>query len=144
MNSRFHQRLFCYGTLQVPQVMARMAGREFPHRVAVLPGYTSLRVCGTAYPGIVARPGAVTAGVVYSGLTAVHLRRLDRYEGILYRRRRVRVENDAGCPLETWVYVIAEPYRHRLSDEPWDFEAFARDGLGPYLECLVPCGRAPS
>ncbi len=108
------QRLFCYGTLRVAAVVARVTGRRFPARAALLPGHGVRRLCGTPYPALLARRGEVTAGRLYEGLTPVHLRRLDRYEGRLYRRCLVMVRDDRGAARRAWVYLVAPRYRHRL------------------------------
>ncbi|HHH36726.1 MAG TPA: gamma-glutamylcyclotransferase [Gammaproteobacteria bacterium] len=119
------QRLFCYGTLLSPVVLARVAGRRFLGRPARLPGYELRSVRGTPYPALRPCPGAVTEGVLYEGLRAAHLRRLDAYEGVLYRRRRVRL----GSGRRAWVYVISPRHRKRLGSPGWGGAVFARRGL---------------
>ncbi len=132
-------RLFCYGTLMFPGVMMRVAGSAGTMRAASLPGFGVYRFRGLPYPGLVACPGATAHGVLYEGLTTAQLRRLDAYEGALYRRRRVMME---GCAV--WTYVVAPRYRHRLTAEGWDASRFARQELGAYLARLgARLGRRP-
>jgi len=111
--------LFCYGTLIVPQVWRRVVGRLRPARPALLPGYARCRVAGEPWPAVVAQPGAETEGLVYSGLTGGDLRRLDAYEGRLYRRVRVEVEDTEGSRRPVWTYEIRPCYRHRLQRGDW-------------------------
>lgn len=127
------QRLFIYGTLAVPEVMFTVAGRRLALAPATLPGFHCARVTGAAYPGVVPRPGALTRGWLASGLTPRVLARLDRYEGPLYRRRRVRVNRADGASRRAWVYALRPGRRHRASRHPWDLEAFVARHLGDYL-----------
>ncbi len=107
-------RLFCYGTLMVPDVWRRVAGRPRPGRPARLPGHALCRVAGTPWPAIVARPGAVTGGLLREHVTAAQLRRLDAWEGGLYRRVRVRVDVGPDRRLPAWTYIIHPRWRRRL------------------------------
>lgn len=88
MRAPARHRLFCYGTLEFPPILEAVAGRRFPGRAAVLPGYRRLAVRGQVFPGIVAQAGAEVGGTLYRGLSNAHLRRLDAYENAFYRRRR--------------------------------------------------------
>ncbi len=130
MRNEVH-RLFCYGTLMFPEVMMRVAGPVGSMREAGLAGFGVYRLGGLPYPGLVARPGAMAQGVLYEGLTMAQLRRLDSYEGELYRRRRVMVEGSAA-----WTYVVAPRYRHRLTAKGWNASQFAQQDLGAYLARL--------
>ena len=107
-------RLFCYGTLMVPEVWRRVAGRPRPGRAARLPGYVRCRIAGTPWPAMVARSGAVTEGLLRSGVTVAELRRLDAWEGRLYRRVRVEVETGPGGRWPAWAYIIHPSRRRRL------------------------------
>jgi len=129
-------RLFCYGTLEFPALMHAVSGRRYPAVSAELPGYGRYRVRGEVFPGLLREPGASTAGTLYGGLGPAQLRMLDRYEGPLYRRRRVRVYDCRGRDCVAWVYVIAARESRRLSAEPWDREAFAAYHLTDYLRAL--------
>lgn len=129
-------RLFCYGTLEFPELMHALSGRQYPAVPAELPGFRRYRVRGEVFPGVLLEPGASTPGTLYSGLGPAQLRMLDRYEGPLYRRRRERVYDDGGRHCVAWVYVVAACERRRLSPEPWDREAFAAHHLTDYLRAL--------
>jgi gamma-glutamylcyclotransferase (GGCT)/AIG2-like uncharacterized protein YtfP len=107
--------LFCYGTLESPEVMRAVAGRDFPSEPARLRGYHRGLVRGAPYPAVVPRPGAVTPGVLYAGLDPRSLRRVDRYEGEMYAREDLPVEMPDGSTRRAWVYVLKRRWRHRLS-----------------------------
>jgi gamma-glutamylcyclotransferase (GGCT)/AIG2-like uncharacterized protein YtfP len=126
-------RVFCYGTLIFPELMQAAAGNPFAGFPASLEGYACYKVRGEAYPGIIASNGACTTGLVYSGLGAVHLARLDRYEGALFERRRVCATDTGGNPVQAWTYVVAARHTAMLSSERWDPEEFRTRHLDRFL-----------
>lgn len=88
-------RVFAYGTLRQPLVRWLVVGDAVPAREAVLPGYTRQGL------DISPREGGETEGVIFT-VDASQLRRLDRYErlGIRYRRMEVVLEDGRRA----WVY----------------------------------------
>ncbi len=133
------RRLFCYGTLVYPQVMARITGRWWVPVPVRLPDYAAYHLRGVPYPGLVAEAGAQTEGVLYEDLTRHHLRLLDRYEGAWYRRRLVRLA-DGG---RAWAYVLAPSARHRLETRRWEPDIAVRKGLpARWLAHLYPDTRS--
>lgn len=134
--------LYAYGTLQVGAIFAQIVGRAIEGQPATLTGYACYRISDCVYPAIVEAPGSEVRGVVYLGLTAEELERLDVYEGHLYERREVRVRQEDGSLLvET--YVLRPEHRHRLSSEAWDRERFERLHLTSYLAAVSQTSRAP-
>lgn len=129
-------RLFCYGTLEFPQVMEALIGRACAGEPARMPGYACLKVKGRVYPGIIQAEGHGTPGTLYRGLTEVELRRLDRYEDPFYRRRLIRAVNVRGRSLMAWAYVIPTQKKAVLSAAVWDKGAFERRHLGTFLTRL--------
>lgn len=129
-------KLFCYGTLMVPAVWRAVVGRERPHEPACLKGYSCRRLRGACYPGLALSSGGRTPGLVYRGLNAADLQRLDRYEGAGYRRTRLAVASADGTLLPAWVYVLAPPVQRRLTGERWALERFVADDLQDYLRTL--------
>lgn len=137
MRAPARHRLFCYGTLEFPPILEAVAGRRFPGRAAVLPGYRRLAVRGQVFPGIVAQAGAEVGGTLYRGLSNAHLRRLDAYENAFYRRRPLRVRDAAGGRSRlAWTYVVPALYRHRLAAADWDPAVFLRRHYARYLRRL--------
>lgn len=82
-------RLFLYGTLLDPRLLARFAGRALPAAPAKLPGWRRVRLRGTAYPT---------------------LRRLRCSEGPRYRLVPVRARC-RGRPVRAraWIAAAATP-----------------------------------
>lgn len=91
------QRLFCYGTLELVDTMRVLIGTVPPSHQATLSGYARFRIKGKHYPGIVAQQGTNVIGTLYAKVTQTQLKRLDRYEGPMYRRCRVMVNVDGAA-----------------------------------------------
>lgn len=113
--------------------MEIVAGRRFAARPAVLRGWRRRLLRGAVYPALVPATDEATAGVLFEGLDAATIARLDRFEGEPYQRRLLRVTLDGGAECEAFVYVL-RPERHALlSDAPWDEAAFRARHLAAYL-----------
>ena len=80
--------LFAYGTLMSRDIMQRVSGQRCEATPGVLRGYRRNRICGEVYPGIIASPGGMVEGILYSGLAEDAWKRLDLFEGEMYRRCR--------------------------------------------------------
>lgn len=131
-------RLFCYGTLQYPEIMEQVSGNHYPGLPVVLQNYACYTVRGEVYPGIVPEEGAQTRGVVYNGLGAAQLERLDAFESDFYVRARVVVSSEEeDRPLQAWAYVVRADARDRLSDEHWDRAVFEMLHLRQFLRHLT-------
>jgi len=138
------ERVFVYGTLLFPEMASAVAGRPLPFREAVLPGFARRGLARRPYPGLLAAPGEETPGRLLETLDAAALARLDRYEGALYERVRVRVRAaDAPAPEEAWTFLLREAHRDLALATPWDPEAFAAAHLARYLEALSGDSPAP-
>lgn len=109
--------VFTYGSLMFPQVwqhVVRACYRSLPAR---LYGYARFAVRDASYPGILAVPDAVVDGVLYLGLGADDLERLDAFEGSEYRRQDVAVQTaQRVLPAATYVYLLPD----RLAAHEWD------------------------
>lgn len=118
--------LFFYGTLRdalVRERVIRRAGAPQDLRDAILPGFAVRRVRGTAYPMLVAQQGASAVGLVMSGLTPDEVARLDRFEGVNYKRVPGEVMiGDAPSSVE--FYLPSNPLPE--DSEPWVFEQWQR------------------
>jgi gamma-glutamylcyclotransferase (GGCT)/AIG2-like uncharacterized protein YtfP len=134
--------LYAYGTLQVPAIFAAIVGRELAPRPARLRGYARYRIADRPYPAIVEAPGDEVDGLVYLGLEASEIDRLDIYEGDLYERRELRVWVGAGS-IDAASYVLRPEHAHRLSRERWDLARFEQDHLASYLARVLRTARAP-
>ena len=128
-------RLFTYGTLEIPSVMRIVLGRDLEGEPAVLYGYARFLVRGECHPGIVERERASVSGTVYRGVDPAMFLRLDRYEGEEYRKRMVEVVSSTGVPQSAYTYTCLAGM---LSDAPWDRDVFIRDHLQDFLTARTP------
>lgn len=125
--------LFCYGTLMFPPIMQRVCGfrgRPVEARVA---GFARYALKGRHYPALVAEDDATTIGVIYRGLSAVQMRRLDNYEGPCYQRLEVEAEVKGELRERVWCYVWRANCRQQLTHRPWMPGQFGRPRLRSYL-----------
>ncbi len=126
--------VFTYGTLQLPSVMSAVIGRCPAARPASLNGYARYRLLDYSYPGLRLEAGAVTAGVLYSGLDPAELARLDAFEDSFYRRESLAVTTATGLTVAAWVYVVPPQHYALLDDQPWCLSHFQSHSLAGFLE----------
>jgi gamma-glutamylcyclotransferase (GGCT)/AIG2-like uncharacterized protein YtfP len=111
--------LFTYGTLMQSGVWLTAAGRPFPCEHATLHGYEARCLRGVHFPGLIEAPGAVTPGLLYRGVDAATMQRLDAYEDDFYQRIEVTVLTAAGEAVCAQVYLIAPDHRDHVLPEVW-------------------------
>lgn len=131
--------LFAYGTLRIPEVFRAVTGRSLPARPATLAGYARYRLRGLGYPGLIAEAGAVTEGLLITGIGSRELARLDAFEDAFYRRVTLRLSIGAGQLVSADVYVIPAEHRDLIDPRPWLLDAFMQD---EGQEFLRRCRRA--
>ncbi|MGD9016041.1 MAG: gamma-glutamylcyclotransferase [Desulfobacterales bacterium] len=129
--------LFAYGTLQVPDIMARVTGKRFQGIPAVLPNYRRSQLKDADYPGIAPSRGSETPGTLFRGFDEGDLDRLDRFEGSLYQRRPVTVLTAPGVQKTAWTYVVRKRFRNRLTRRSWHLEQFMDAGYGRFVTTFV-------
>ena len=100
-------RLFVYGTLLDPALLARLAGGRVVWHPAQLHGFRRVRLRGTRYPTLA--PGrekvSLAPGAVFRANGAA-LRRLRAYEGPRYRLTPVRprlLDTGRAVPAFAWI-----------------------------------------
>jgi len=126
------ERLFCYGTLMFAEVMQKVTGRCFTGEPAMLHDYARYCIDREVYPGLIAEAGAITTGVLYSGIDVASMAKLDDFEGDAYQRIKVNVQVNER-PVSAAVYCMA-PGQERLSNrQPWQAEAFVQRHMQSYL-----------
>lgn len=123
-----HKDLFAYGTLMSGDIMQRVSGQRCEPTPGVLRGYRRNRIRGEVYPGIIASPAGMVEGILYSGLTEDAWKRLDLFEGEMYRRCAVAVQLEDGTVREAETYVLRPRFEYRLTSEPWALDEFLRSG----------------
>ncbi len=134
--------LFCYGTLQIPEVIQAVIGRHPPGRQAKISGFGAFAVRHAEYPGLRPVRGHKTGGRLYFGLTADELATLDRFEGPLYRRSRLAVRTGDGRRRGAWVYIVKPARRRCLTPRLWDQREFSRRSYRRFMQRFVHDRRA--
>ncbi len=134
---RLRHHLFCYGTLQIPDVIQAVIGRRFKGRRAEISGYGAFRVRRAEYPGLRPITHLKTRGRVYFDLTPAELSILDRFEGRLYHRRRLTVRFRDGRRRGVWVYVVKPARQRRLAPTLWDRRDFRRRRYTRFMQRFV-------
>jgi gamma-glutamylcyclotransferase (GGCT)/AIG2-like uncharacterized protein YtfP len=127
-----HNDLFAYGTLMSRDIMQTVSGQRCEATSGILRGYRRNRIRGKVYPGIIASPGAMVEGILYSGLAKDAWKRLDFFEGKMYYRWSVAVQNEDGTVREAETYVLRPQFEYRLTPEPWDLDEFLRWGKAQF------------
>jgi len=130
-------RLFCYGTLQVPEVVRAVTGRTYPGTAATLYEYALYRVKNAKYPGIIPSADSKVEGVVYEDVSDNDLKVLDLFESDLYRRQLldVKLPDDKIC--KAWCYVIPDHNKSMLTDDVWRLKDFLEHGLESFMKGYV-------
>lgn len=130
--------LFAYGTLQIPEVMEAVTGKNWSWRNAEAPGFVQYLLKGEIYPAMVPADSAVTTGRLYEGVNADAWWLLDRFEDSVYQRRRIDVLLETGQQVSAYAYVLPVDQAFRLGRQPFHIESFLQSHLKEYLEhCQV-------
>ena len=130
-------RLFCYGTLQVPEVIRAVTGRTYPGMAAILHGYAIYRVKDAEYPGIIPSANSWIEGVVYENVSDTDLKVLDLFESDLYRRQLLDVKLPDEKIRQAWCYVIPDHNKRMLTAEVWSLKDFLESGLDSFMKGYV-------
>ena len=101
-------RLFCYGTLRDPAVIAALLDRVPRSRLAVLRKHRCGLLAGRPWVGVAPTAGSAVEGTLYHGLRERELRLLDRYEGADYHRATIRLTVGHTTCL-AWIYLPRRP-----------------------------------
>ena len=128
---------FAYGTLMDERIFRDVTGETCRRAGGSLRGYVRRLVRGQVYPGIVECPEGSVSGVIYFDLPEKAWSRLDRFEGPMYARVPVDVWCEDSGTVEALTYVIRDAFRHVLTDEEWDFEAFEARGLAEFRREVI-------
>lgn len=130
-------RLFCYGTLQVPEVIRAVTGRTYTGRQAILNGYAIYKVKDAEYPGIIRSADGVVKGIVYNNVSDHDLEVLDLFESDLYRRQLLEVNLEDSNSCNAWCYVIRDSNKSLLTGKTWRLEDFLEHGLESFMSGYV-------
>lgn len=109
-------------------IMFKVAHCRVDVTQATLSNFFRSKIRDKEYPGIVPQPGAMVPGVLYFDLSTEAIRRLDVFEGELYRREDVEVITGNHGSATAMTYVIKPQYRDLLTDKEWSFTYFLAVG----------------
>ena len=129
--------LFTYGSLMCADIMQRVAGCRAQSTEAALRDFFRSAIHREDYPGIVPRPGATVAGVLYLNQPTEAVRRLDVFEGELYERREVEVVSPEYGACAAMAYVIKDCYRDRLNHKEWSYAQFLATGKAKFEKAYL-------
>ncbi len=129
--------LYTYGSLRLQKIWAYVVGRTFETRTAVVADHVALKVIGESYPGLVARPGEQTTGLVYLDVDTASLRTLDLFEGDFYERVPITARLENGDHLECDAYRVHPANHNLLLEERWDFDEFRRSLAEGFIDDYV-------
>jgi gamma-glutamylcyclotransferase (GGCT)/AIG2-like uncharacterized protein YtfP len=113
--------------------MQKVSGQRFTGEPAILHDYARYCIDREVYPGLVAEAGAMTQGILYTGIDAASMARLDAFEGETYRRIEVSVRVNQQTVMAT-VYCTAPEYTGRLRREPWQADVFQQLHMQAFME----------
>lgn len=120
--------IFTYGSLMCEDIMFGVANCRAESRKATLIGYYRSKILNEEYPGVIPRPEAEVAGVLYLDLPEGAIDRLDVFEGEYYARQDVQVCRDDFGMVDAMTYVIKPKYYHLLTQEEWSYGYFLEVG----------------
>jgi gamma-glutamylcyclotransferase (GGCT)/AIG2-like uncharacterized protein YtfP len=126
------ENLFAYGTLMCDDIMREVSGCSLTQIPGTLKGYSRRSVKGKHYPALVPDEEGLVAGVLYRDVPDPAWDRLDRFEGEMYARRVVRIEQSDGAALPAATYVVRQEFLDRLDQSDWDFAGFLRNGKASF------------
>jgi gamma-glutamylcyclotransferase (GGCT)/AIG2-like uncharacterized protein YtfP len=126
------KHLFAYGTLMCQDIMQQVAGCCPQSAPGTLYRFRRHAVRGEEYPGI--RPDAAgrVEGVVYFAVPHWAWKRLDRFEGPMYHRQLLEVEQE-GAIIAAGAYVVLPEFMDCLEERDWDFKE--RRCSGSFSRC---------
>ena len=130
-------RLFCYGTLQVPEVIESVTGRTYQGQTATVRDYAIYKVKDAEYPGIIRSADSEVGGMVYDHVSDKDLKVLDLFESDLYRRQLLDVVLTNGRTSKAWCYVIPNHNKNMPTDRVWYLKDFLDNGLESFMKGYV-------
>lgn len=133
--------LFAYGTLMSRDILRRVAGVELVASNGTLEGFRRLAARGEEFPAMVPSKGDEVEGVVYWQVPAFAWRRLDRFEGKMYRREVVSVSRLDGRRVLAGAYLAGPAAYSLLTASEWDPDRFRWFGKARFERCYAGYGR---
>lgn len=126
--------LFVYGSLMFPEVWEKITGLTSRGLPATLQDYAAHRIHDQSYPALIPVDGAVTRGILYTGLDAGTLRKLDDFEGGFYQRVEVSIQMEGKSRVPAWTYRAGSPEHPDILSALWDAQHFVENELRTFLQ----------
>jgi len=115
------QAVLTYGSLMFERVWGAVVKGRYVGRAVSVEGWQRFSVPGEDYPGAIPSPGARLEGVLWEGVSADDLVRLDVFEGPQYERIPMVVGPEST---PAWIYAWRGDCP--LAPTPWEPEAFGQ------------------
>lgn len=125
--------VFTYGTLEIPEVMTAVTGRDFASVEATAKDFVRYLIKDRVYPGMMPSPGETTQGRLYWDVDGVCLYILDEFEDEVYMRKLITVETQDGEKFEAFSYLFPWEHRGLLTSQPWARDYFIAQYLPEYV-----------
>ena len=129
-------RLFCYGTLQIPDVFKAATGKTHKGIKAKLPGYAMYKVRNAGYPGVVRSSNSETAGILYTNISEEDLELIDLFEGDFFTRKLLNVIQQSNKMCKAWVYILSDRNKDKLTNDPWILKDFLKNDLKDFISSI--------
>lgn len=115
-------------------VWSAVVSDSYQHLDATLSGFVRRSILHEDYPAIIAdRIASEINGVLYLDISSADFKRLDEFEGSIYKRQLVQVRTiDNLYAADT--YVLRPEYRHLLSNKQWNPADFQEAGMHRFLD----------
>ena len=126
--------VFTYGSLMFTPVWSRVVASSYDRCDAILHGYDRKGVRDEVFPVIVPSTfHSQVGGIVYLGVSASDMAKLDQFEGEYYFRKTEQVITLDKAILPAEVYVLKEEYYTIISPREWDPVHFSTTGIHLFM-----------
>ena len=119
--------VFTYGSLMLPFIFQRVAGRCPQSVEAILDDWKRVCVEKESFPAAVAANGDRVHGILWLNLSGHEIAHLDQFEGECYQRVTVCVRDSSGEKHTAEVYQWSKS--DGLVNEHWDINWFKAVGI---------------
>lgn len=130
--------IFVYGTLQFPEIVFALTGKNFKTKEAVLENYAIYKIDSEEgmCPAIIPEKGSSVQGKILFDIDSESMNIIDFFEGDNYEKKKLLVESEKRN-FEVLVYVWKENLKHFLKG-PWSKEEFEKNYIENCLNYTIP------
>jgi len=124
------ENVFVYGTLQFPEIVKRLTGKEFVSVPATLAGFKRCLVKGADYPAVFEKHGTLVKGKLLKNVDDNSMHQLTIFEGGEYEKRAVEVR--CGDEMIKAITFVWREDKVLLEEKDWDKNHFENHSLKKY------------